>query len=119
MIRAFAIAGTLLLAACGTSEEGAKKGAETAKEQPKGNFTISSPVKFSQDAGERQKQQEALVAMMISDPNVPLDVIEGEAVRRGVKLTPDQIATKKTQKPGDPRPEANSAPTDNSAEAQP
>jgi len=44
---------------------------------------------------DRMKMQEALIETMSSSPDVSPEVFEGEAYRRGVKLTPDLIARKK------------------------
>ena len=86
----------LTLAACG-SEPDAEKSA--LPEVPEGNFTISSPVEFSEDPAERKIQQEGLVQSMLDDPGIPLETIEGEAARRGVLLTDDQRAAKRAQTP--------------------
>lgn len=84
------------LAACGSEPE-AEEGASA--EMPQGNFTIESPVKFSDDPTEKQAQQEGLVQSMLDDPSIPLETIEGEAARRGVTLTDEQRAAKSAQTP--------------------
>lgn len=84
----------LALSACGSEPD-----EEKAAEAPKGNFTISSPVEFSEDPAVKQEQQEGLVKSMLEDPGIPLEVIEGEAARRGVTLTDEQRAAKRAQKP--------------------
>lgn len=81
----------LALAACSDSDEGNRI------EEPKGNFTIESPVAFSNDPVEMQNQQENLVNMMINDPAIALDQVQGEALRRGVTLTDEQVAKKQSQ----------------------
>jgi len=88
-----AVAG-LALASC--SEE--KKAAAPKPEAPRGHFTISPPP-MPTDPTALKEAQRAMVAAMIADPNIPLDVIEGEAFRRKVTLTDEQIARKKAQKP--------------------
>lgn len=110
----------LALAACGSGDQKDVAGNEStaqAGKAPEGNFVIKPPIQFSADPAEKQKQQEMLVGEMARDPMISLADLEGEAARRGVKLTPAQIADKKTQKPGDarpaPLPEANQ--TDNAA----
>jgi len=89
----------LTLTACGSEPE-----AETVEEAPKGNFTISSPVEFSEDPAVRQQQQAGLVESMLEDPGIPLEVIEGEAARRGVTLTDQQRAAKRAQQAESPAP---------------
>lgn len=86
----------LTLAACG-SEPDAE--GDATPEVPEGNFTIESPVQFSEDPAEKQAQQEGLVQSMLDDPSVPLETIEGEAARRGVSLTDEQRAAKRAQTP--------------------
>ena len=86
----------LTLSACG-SEPDAEENA--ASEVPEGNFTIESPVQFSEDPAEKQAQQEGLVRSMLDDPSIPLETIEGEAARRGVILTDEQRAAKRAQTP--------------------
>lgn len=115
-MKKFIMITALALAACGSA--GDKAGNEAApaeadKAAAKGNYEIKPPVQYSADPAEKQKQQTQLVGYMVDDPQVPLDVLQGEAARRGVTLTAEQIARKKTQKPGDPRPQLE----DNAAEA--
>lgn len=64
---------------------------------PRSNVQLRPPIEFSSDPAEKQRQQEGLVESMLQDPNIPFDQIEGEAYRRGVELTPEQIAAKKAQ----------------------
>jgi PBP1b-binding outer membrane lipoprotein LpoB len=65
-------------------------------EAPKGHFTISAPPMPKEPAALAETQR-SMVESMIADPRIPLEVIEGEAYRRKVKLTPEQIERKKAQ----------------------
>ena len=91
------LAMALALAACGNEPE-----EPTAADIPKGNFTISSPVDFSEDPAIRQEQQQGMVESMLADPGVSLDIIEGEAARRGVTLTDEQRSAKRAQQAANP-----------------
>jgi len=86
----------IMLASCGSDSETEE---ETARELPQGNFTIESPVEFSDDPAEKQAQQESMVQSMLDDPSITLETIEGEAARRGVTLTDAQRAAKRVQQP--------------------
>lgn len=79
-----------------------KKTPAPNQDKPQGHFTITAPPAPT-DPVEKHKFQEDLVEHMIEDSSMPLDMIQGEAYRRGVTLTPEQIARKKAQKPS-PRP---------------
>ena len=63
--------------------------------RPKTKAVYVSPLQPTKDPQIMKGQQVALVDMMIHDPHVDLASIEGEAYRRGVTLTPEQVAFKK------------------------
>lgn len=65
-------------------------------EAPKGHFKIAPPPMPTEPA-ELAATQRSMVESMIADPRIPLETIEGEAYRRKVKLTPEQIERKKAQ----------------------
>lgn len=87
-----AVAVCILASGCSNKTEEAPKAPPV-----KGTFTISSPVVFSKDPVEKKRQNAEMVDSMIRDARMPLDMIEGEAFRRGIQLTPEQIALKKSQ----------------------
>lgn len=86
------------LASC----SGEKKTDAPKAEAPKGNFTITPPPMPKEPAALAEAQR-SMVESMIADPRIPLDVIEGEAYRRKVTLTPEQIARKKAQNVAPPQ----------------
>ena len=89
----------LMAAGCsGSEEDGNAAASNGADALPKGNFTITPPP-MPTDPVELRKKQESMVEDMIADPSLPLDMIEGEAYRRGVTLTAEQISRKKAQTP--------------------
>lgn len=85
----------LLLSGC------SGKKADETKPTPTSTFkpVFESPVKFSADPAEKHRQQAGMVEAMLQDPMIPLDMIEGEAARRGVVLTDAQRAAKRRQTP--------------------
>ena len=87
----------LALTACSSETDNADE--QPSGPVPRSNVQLKPPIEFSSDPAEKQRQQEGLVNSMLEDPNIPFDQIEGEAYRRGVTLTPEQIAAKKAQKP--------------------
>ena len=87
----------LILASCGSKHD-----EQEAEPVPQGNFTVSSPIKFSDNPAIRQEQQQGMVDSMLADPGIPLDAIEGEAARRGVTLTDEQRAAKRAQQAAAP-----------------
>lgn len=91
----FALTVGLLLTACGGDDT--KAVATAAASQDKPRVTFSSPVKFSADPGVKQRQQSDLVAMMVKDPRIDIESLKGEAMRRGITLSPEQLAFKQSQ----------------------
>jgi len=112
MVGAATLAG-LVLAGCSQKTE---KPPEAPKE--KGHFTITPP-KMPTDPVELKTAQKDMVESMIADTSLPLDMIEGEAYRRSVTLTPEQIARKKAQTLTKTPPMANHAGADADATSVP
>lgn len=84
----------VLLIACSKQEE--QQSTTTSSDgAPKTKAVYVSPLRKSGDPAVMKAQQNEMVDRMIHDPHVDLATIEGEAYRRGVTLTPEQIAFKK------------------------
>lgn len=100
---------TLALAGCSDDADAPKGGDVPSGPVARSTVKLTPPIEFSSDPVEKQKQQEGMVQSMLEDPNIPFDQIEGEAYRRGVTLTPEQIAAKRAQTQG-AQPPATQAP---------
>lgn len=95
-------ASVALLAGCSGGEEKAradkaladKKAAEAAA-IARSHVKVTPAVPDTVKGPERAKMQEDLIKTMSSSPDVSPEEFEGEAYRRNVKLTADQIARKK------------------------
>ena len=84
----------MVLIACSKQEEQQAANSPSA-DAPRAKAVYVSPLRRSADPAVMKAQQNEMVDRMIHDPHVDLATIEGEAYRRGVKLTPEQIAFKK------------------------
>jgi len=84
----------MLLIACSQQGEQQSTTSSTA-DAPRTKAVYVSPLRKSADPAVMKAQQNEMVDRMIHDPHVDLATIEGEAYRRGVTLTPEQIAFKK------------------------
>lgn len=84
----------MLLIGCSQQGEQQSTNSSTA-DAPKAKAVYVSPLRKSADPAVMKAQQNEMVDRMIHDPHVDLATIEGEAYRRGVTLTPEQIAFKK------------------------
>lgn len=88
----------LSLAACSGGQQAAGNAqASTEKDAAKPAVSFKSPVDFSADPKVKQQQQSSLVDLMVKDVHVDLETLKGEAMRRGVTLSPEQIAAKQAQ----------------------
>ena len=84
----------MLLIACSQQGEQQSTNSSTA-DAPRSKAVYVSPLRKSADPAVMKAQQNEMVDRMIHDPHVDLATIEGEAYRRGVTLTPEQVAFKK------------------------
>lgn len=123
MIKRLIIAATSLaaLSACSGGKEKAsddKAAAAAAAARTaaiaRSHVKVTPSVPDTVKGEDRARLQATMIEAMADSPDVSPEEYEGEAYRRNVKLTPDQMARKKAaykpQKPADATPAAKDAP---------